>query len=376
MRHLHYKVTISDGVSSDILHNYGQTAPKISNGKVAESVNEIPAFDFTVYPDNPCYGDIEPLTTSIKVHDMDKDEELFSGRVLSVTQQMNSDGLIYKDIQCNGELGYLNDTVQEGGSVTSGTHTTSVMSGVLNNHNAESSIKFYNGNVEMGGFPLGVEYEWVSTFKALRYLYVECMGGEIRLRKTEDGTRYIDYAAKFENKSDTPILLGDNLQSLIVTKSATDLITRLYPLGGVMPNGRRLTVAASGQTQGADYIEEAELVEKYGIISGTVRFDDISGELENMPTLALRLWRKGVNYLQTKTIDMAQYTVSVLDLSVSDDNYSQFKLYGVHKLKNKLMDIDDEVRITGRVLNLDEPYRSKLTFGSKQTTLSGLLAKI
>lgn len=373
---MHYKVTISDGVSSDILHNYRQTAPKISNGKVAESINEIPAFDFRLYPDNPCYGDIEPFTTSIKAHDMDNDEELFEGRVLSVTQHMDVNGLIYKDVSCEGELGYLNDTMQEGGSVTSGVLTTSVMSGVLDNHNAASNFKFYSGNVELGGFPLGVEYEWVNTFEALQYLYVECMGGEIRLRKAEDGTRHIDYAKKFEEQSDTPIVLGDNLQSLSVTKSAVNLITRLYPLGGVMPNGRRLTVRPSGQTQGADYIEDAELIKKYGVISGTVMFDGISGELEDAPTLALRLWRKGTNHLQSQKVTIAQYTVSALDLSVSDDNYSQFKLYGVHKLKNKFMGIDDDVRITGRVLDLDALYWSKLTFGSKQTTLSGLLAKM
>lgn len=370
-----YKIILTNGSQSDILHNYSDNAPKITDGTIVESVNAVPSFSFTVYPNNPLYNDIVSYLSTIRVIDMDTDAELFCGRVITVSQYMTADGRIYKIVSCEGELGYLCDTVQDIGSVPSGTHTTSLISNIIYEHNSNNDNKFEVGSVELGGFPEGVDSDWQTTFDLLKYLYVDSMGGEIRMRKDDAGARLIDYAKRFEEPSDTIIAVSDNLQSLSVAYNNVGLITRLYPLGGVMDNGKRLTVAASGKTQGSPYIDNAKLIAKYGIICGTVIYDDIRGDASNITSLALRLWRRGMSYMDNLTVGEAQYSISALDLSVIDGSYDRLKLYGVYSLHNSLMNIFDSVRITGRTLYLDRPYLSKITIGSKQTALSELLAR-
>ncbi|MCB6617379.1 hypothetical protein, partial [Ruminococcus sp. 210702-SL.1.03] len=83
------------------------------------------------------------------------------------------------------------DSVQPEGEVSQGTINRSVLSDIIAEHNAQSSQKFALGNVEMAGFPEGSAYDWGVTFDVLRALFVDTLGGEIRLRKVGD-TRCID----------------------------------------------------------------------------------------------------------------------------------------------------------------------------------------
>lgn len=365
---MNYRVTITNGTQSEILHSFRPSDPKISQAKITEAVNEIPSFSCRLLPDNPAYNDLTAGVTTVELVNLDSTDTLFEGRCISVYDSMGIDGKMSKIATFEGELGYLCDSVQPEGSVSQGTINRGVLSDIIAEHNAQSSQKFALGNVEMAGFPEGSAYEWGGTFDTLRSLFADTLGGEIRLRKS-GGTRYIDYAAEFAIQKDMPIYCGGNMREITCTADTCGLITRLYPLGAVRPSiGKRLTISASGKTSGKEYIERADLVAKYGVRSG-VQIYDVYGDGDTVVRGATMLWRRGLNDLNAVAIGQRQYKISALDVSAG------YELYGVHRVVNKIMGIDEQLRIIGRTLDLDAPHNSTLTFGSKAATLSDAVAK-
>lgn len=365
---MNYRVTITNGSQSEILHSYRPRDPKISQAKITEAVNEIPSFSFRILPDNPAYNAVEAGVSTAVVTDLDRGATLFEGRCLSVSDGMSTAGLFAKTAVFEGELGYLCDSVQPEGEVSQGTINRGVLSDIIAEHNAQSSQKFALGNVEMAGFPEGSAYDWGVTFDTLRALFADTLGGEIRLRKS-GGTRYIDYAAEFATEKDMPIYCGGNMRDITCTADVSGLITRLYPLGAVRQStGTRLTIIPSGMAGGKSYIERADLVAKYGVRSGAATYD-VHGDGDTLVRGSTTLYRRGMNTLNAVAIGQRQYKISALDVSAG------YELYGVHRVVNKIMGIDEQLRIIGRTLDLDAPHNSTLTFGSKAATLSDAVAK-
>ena len=373
-----YKVTIKNGVVAAVIHDGSiPDGDRISGAKITEQVNAIPCFEFAINPDNPAFlSGIEQLTTKVTVKDLDTGNNIFIGRVLGITDSMAEDGRIYKAVTCEGELGYLCDTIQQPKELTSGTLSTSVLSDIIAAHNAiaDADRRFYVGNCEIVGLPEGCSYDWGNTFDTLRWIFVDCLGGEIRLRY-DGGKRYIDFAKQFGKTSDTQIRLSENMRSISRAKDIGGLITRLYPLGAVRANGARLNIEPSGLSGGKAYIEDADLVSKYGVICGIIIYDDIHGDAESLSTGAARLYRKAAADFGKITVQSWNYTISALDLSYIDVDYNRFELYDSYRAVNTLAGIDETIRVTGRTLDLSQPWLSELTFGERTTSLSTMISK-
>lgn len=373
-----YKVTIKNGAAAAVIHDGSiPDGDRISGAKITEQVNAIPCFEFTINPESPAFKNgINQLTTKVAARDLKENADIFIGRVLAITDSMGEDGSIQKSVTCEGELGYLCDTIQEPSAVTSGTLSTTMLTKIIKAHNdiAGSDKQFSVGTCELMGFPEGCDYDWGNTFDVLRWLFVDCLGGEIRLRY-EGSKRYIDFAKQFGDQSETEIRLSENMRSISRSKSVGGLITRLYPLGAIKSDGARLTIAPSGLSGGKAYIEDADLVSKYGVISSVMMYDDIKGEGESLQTAACRLYRKAAADFEKMTAQSWAYTVSALDLSYINAYYGSFKLYNSYRAVNPLADINEYIRVTGRTLSLDEPWLSELTFGERRTSLSSMISK-
>ncbi|MBS7398221.1 MAG: phage tail protein [Ruminiclostridium sp.] len=372
-----YRITVQNGSSATVIHDGSiPDGERVISARLTEQINAIPCFEFAINPDNPAFlSGIEQLTTKVTVKDLDTGNNIFIGRVLGITDSMAEDGRIYKAVTCEGELGYLCDTIQQPKELASGTLSTNVLANIIAAHNAiaDTDRRFYVGNCEIVGLPEGCGYDWGNTFDTLRWIFVDCLGGEIRLRY-DGGKRYIDFAKKFGKTSDTQIRLSENMRSISRSKDIGGLITRLYPLGAVMSGGERLDLVASGLSAGKTYIENAELVSKYGVICGIKFYDDIHGEGQTLHAGAVRLYRKAAADFERMTAQTWSYTVSALDLSYIN-NYTRFELYDSYRAVNTLAGIDETIRITGRTLDLMEPWLSELTFGERTTSLSTMISK-
>lgn len=358
-----HTVTITNGTEKTTIHS--DNLDRISGGKIVKAVNAVDSFTFTIYPDNAGYNKLKPLTTSVTVTDDSTGKDVFIGRVLKCPDSMDEQGLICKSATCEGRLGWLYDSVQpyiEYKMV--GIRT--VLSAFLSKHNSQVGA---DKRIELGQVTVTGEnnytysVNWVSTMDAISEQLVGKFGGEIQLRD-QDGKVYIDYLEHIGHGTDTKIELAVNLKTISREIDETSVITRLYPLGAKQTDSeKRLTIGSVNG--GKDYIEDSALVAKYGVISGTQTWDDV--------TQASILKTKATAFLKSANKTKKQYKITAVDLSTIDMNFEQFELGCWYRVVNLLMGIDEDLRIIGITINLDSPEQSELTFGDKFETMTGFM---
>ena len=358
-----HTVTITNGIEKTTIHS--DNLDRISGGKIVKAVNAVDSFTFTIYPDNAGYDKLKPLTTSVTVTDDSTGKDVFIGRVLKCPDSMGEQGLICKSVTCEGRLGWLYDSVQpyiEYKMV--GIRT--VLSAFLSKHNSQVGA---DKRIELGQVTVTAEnnytysVNWVSTMDAISEQLVGKFGGEIQLRD-QDRKVYIDYLEHIGHGTDTKIELAVNLKTISREIDETSVITRLYPLGAKQTDSeKRLTIGTVNG--GKDYIEDSALVAKYGVISGTQTWDDV--------TQASILKTKATAYLKNANKAKKQYKITAVDLTTIDMNIERFELGCWYRVVNPLMGIDEDLRIIGITINLDNPEQSELTFGDKFETMTGFM---
>lgn len=358
-----HTVTITNGVEKTTIHS--DNLDRISGGKIVKAVNAVDSFTFTIYPDNAGYNKLKPLTTSVTVTDNSTGKDIFIGRVLKCPDSMDEQGLICKSVTCEGRLGWLYDSVQPYAEYkVVGIRT--VLASFISKHNTQvgDDKHISVGQVTVTGennYTYSVN--WVSTMDAISEQLVGKFGGEIQLRD-QGGKVYIDYLEHIGHGTDTKIELAVNLKTISREVDETSVITRLYPLGAKLTDSeKRLTIGSVNG--GKDYIEDSALVAKYGVISGTQTWDDV--------TQASILKTKATTFLKSANKAKKQYKITAVDLSTIDMNFEQFELGCWYRVVNPLMGIDEDLRIIGITINLDSPEQSELTFGDKFETMTGFM---
>lgn len=356
-------VTITNGAENTIIHSDG--TDRISGGKIAKAINAVDSFSFTIYPNNAGYDLLKPLTTSVKVYDESTDKDIFIGRVLKCPDSMDERGLICRKVTCEGRLGWLYDSVQPYVEYKM-VGISTVLSSFLSKHNAQVGA---DKRIELGQVTVMASNNytytanWDKTMNVIADKLIGKFGGEIQLRD-KGGKVYLDYLENIGHGTDTTIELAVNLKTISREVDETAVITRLYPLGAKLTDSeKRLTIGAVNG--GKDYIEDSSLIAKYGVISGPQIWDDI--------TLASNLLSKGKEYLKSVNRAKVQYQITALDLSRIDRHIEQFELGCWYRVKNSLMGIDEDLRIVGISIDLDNPQASQLTFGDQFETLSGFM---
>ena len=358
-----FVVTITNGAENTIIHSDG--TDRISGGKIAKAINAVDSFSFTIYPNNAGYDLLKPLTTSVKVYDESTDKDIFIGRVLKCPDSMDERGLICRKVTCEGRLGWLYDSVQPYVEYKM-VGISTVLSSFLSKHNSQVGA---DKRIELGQVTVTASNNytytanWDKTMNVIADKLIGKFGGEIQLRD-KDGKVYLDYLENIGHGTDTTIELAVNLKTISREVDETAVITRLYPLGAKLTDSeKRLTIGAVNG--GKDYIEDSSLIAKYGVISGPQIWDDI--------TLASNLLSKGKEYLKSVNRAKVQYQITALDLSRIDRHIEQFELGCWYRVKNSLMGIDEDLRIVGISIDLDNPQASQLTFGDQFETLSGFM---
>lgn len=358
-----FVVTITNGAENTVIHSNG--TDRISGGKIAKAINTVDSFSFTIYPNNAGYDFLKPLTTAVKVYNENTGKDIFIGRVLKCPDSMDERGLICRKVTCEGRLGWLYDSVQPYVEYKM-VGISTVLSSFLSKHNAQVGA---DKRIELGQVTVTASNNytytanWDKTMNVIADKLIGKFGGEIQLRD-KDGKVYLDYLENIGHGTDTTIELAVNLKTISREVDETAVITRLYPLGAKLTDSeKRLTIGSVNG--GKDYIEDSSLVAKYGIISGTQIWDDV--------TLASNLLSKGKEYLKSVNRAKVQYQITALDLSRIDKRFEQFELGCWYRVKNSLMGIDEDLRIVGISIDLDNPQASQLTFGDRFETLSGFM---
>ena len=355
-----YEVKIINNKEETIINSVGasQYVPRIT-GSCKFGINTIDSFTFTIFPNNDGYNLIYPLKTLVEVKNLNTNNVEFEGRVLLQTPKMDSNGIIYKTVVCESYLGYLNDSVQSYETI-SGVSAEELFKKIINNHNSqvENSKKFIIGEIKIGTSSSDNEDRYLNyekTFDSVNKNLIERFGGELRVRKAGDNI-YIDYIKEIGEKKNTVIALANNLIAIEQEKDPSEIITRLIPVGAKLENSdERLTI--TNINGGINYVEDEEAIKEFGIIVDTVNFDDI--------TEAIELLNKAKSYLKENNKIKKKYKIDALDLSTIDLNFDSFEVGNTYRVINPLMNIDEELRIIEKTLDINSPQNSSLTFGDK-----------
>ena len=370
-----YIVKLINGVSETIIHG---NIEKITNGKIKEEINAIPSFSFSIYPNNAGYQLLTPFYTKVEVYDEKHQHIAFDGRVLVVEPSMDSSGLILKRVTCEGKLAYLNDTVQEYCSPKNWT-TKGLLQQILKVHNARvDTSKVINlGNVQAvdanDNIYVGIQYD--SSWKTLVEKLVKKSGGEFQFRNV-NGTLYLDYLKQTGEEKSTSIVLAKNMQSITQKIDSSSLITRLYPYGAKIKakdesgnekeTEERLSI--SSLNGGKPYVEDAEYLSRYGVVETAQFWDDVNS-LEILKS-------KGAAWLKENNRITVSYEIDAFDLSLIDVDSDELTVGNIYPVRNELLDIDEKLRVISRTIDVIEPHKTTLEFGSKKQTLTNMQTSI
>ena len=343
--------TIINAVSTSI------EAPRIT-GQCKLGINTIDSFSFVIFPNNKGYNLLNDLKTLIEIKNTKTNEIKFKGRILIQTPNMSSSGVLSKSVVCESELGYLMDSVQSYGEY----HNITVrgfLELIIDNHNKQvSDDKYFTvGIVDVidNNDSLYRYLGYDKTFNTIKDKLINKLGGELRIRY-ENGIRYLDYVQAIGDKKDTEIVLSKNLVTIEQERDPSEIITRLIPLGSKLEDSdERLTVASINN--GVNYIDDDEGISEFGIIGDTVVYDDV--------TVVENLLRKGQEYLKKNNKVKKKHKVTALDLSTIGLDVDSFEVGNSYRVINPLMNIDEDLRVIEKTLDINSPQSSSLSVGDK-----------
>lgn len=354
-----YEVKIINDSNETIINAVStrSEAPRIT-GQCKFGINTIDSFTFNILPNNEGYNLIKDLKTLVEVNNIKTNKNEFRGRVLIQTPKMNSSGLLTKSITCESELGYLMDSVQSYGEY----HDISVrrfLELIIDNHNKQVSEDKYftvgEVNVIDNNDSLYRYLSYDKTLNTIKDKLIDRLGGELRIRH-ENGVRYLDYIQAIGEKKDTEIVLARNLITIEQERDPSEIITRLVILGPKLEDSEeRLTVTSINN--GLNYIDDEEAIAEFGIIADTVTFDDVN--------IVENLLSKGKEYLKENNKIKKKHKLNALDLSLIGLDIDSFEVGNTYRIINPLMNIDEDLRVIEKTLDINSPQSSSLSIGDK-----------
>ena len=365
-----YEIKLNDTV---IHENSADSLKRLSAGVLAEDINQIPSFSFTIPPMNPLFSqELHDRTDTVTVTNTLTNEVEFEGHLLSSSSAMGADGKLCKKAVAEGHLGYLCDSIQMYHNYEN-TTPADFLTALLTAHNAQVTADGHPektislGLVDIQGNTNSKTTAYRTTLEEIQVNLIERLGGEIQIRRVNGGL-VLDYVQRIGVTCSTKIELAKNMKSLSVENDTSGVVTRLIPLG-YQPNpgdsAERLTI--SSVNDGKPYLDDVNGIAQYGIIAGTAIFDDIT-----QPT---DLKTAGQNYLANNNRVRRAYECQALDLSLLDTSEQAIRCGNSYTFVNSYMGINEELRLIGRTVDIYKPYVPTLRIGDKSAHITDIATR-
>lgn len=367
-----YTISAINGSSTATIHaNDPDSINRLSAGKFADEVNAIPGFNFNIPAFNPAYNDLHDRTTIISIHNDKTGEIDFEGPLIHSKEDVTSAGKVYKSCSCEGYLTYLNDSIQPYYHYED-TTIQDFLTAVLDYHNsvtpAEKHITL--GQCDFSGDNTNSKTtSYRNTLEEIKVNLIERVGGEIRIRKV-NGSLVLDFLHQYGVKSDTTVELAKNIYSLSVDTDTSNIVTRLVPLGAQINDETSERLTISEVNEGLPYLDDAAAIAKYGVIMGTVTFDDI--------TVALNLKQRGQEYLTNNNRVKKGYAAQVLDLSLLKDQLDSqlcIRTGNTYHFKHDIIGLDEDLRVMKCSVDIFKPYKPEVQIGDKAESITSIATR-
>ena len=414
------------------INTLGHTAcsdcSRISDKHLVKEVNKADNFTFTVYPGDPLFDLVYPGKCSyITAYDDIENDVAFRGRITSIEPESEGNSAS-KAISCEGPLGYLADSIVQGLYITTNnTYRSSSGSETINETNYDLRNFIYNAfSTAMGHnaqVPADLEFslQWdyagnsveeyndtkntickefhsfdgVTTLDALLELLDDIKWECYITYQMATPHFIIHFAPKFGMHVADPIVTGLNLKAMSESIDSNEIITRVFPMGGVGYDEKRLTLTSTSwpsanffstygpvdpnygapwfitRAQGRSsngayyngYIDNDKLIAKYGVHVGVKIFDDIvANDSSEVYSKRGILFQKASDYTSKLSDVEDEFDISAYDLYRAGYPLNALTLHNFYTIRDTQLDITVEARLTKQDLNYDNILDSEHTF--------------
>lgn len=359
-----------------VIHDpYSPRGNKIVHGEIKQAVNSIHELEFSIPLSHTMYQKMVQFKSIIEVVNLRDNEIEFVGRVLTMTNEMSTNGFVQK-VVCEDFLSYLHDSAQ--------------WFQKLPNKGAEDYLKiiFESANVQIEEYkritPRNITVQsrsdrpfryigYDSSWDTVRERIINNIGGYLTLR--EFNTRlYVDWTKDIGVTKESPIKLGQNIKSASREVDFDGLATIIVPIGADLqsqnqgqeedqsPDVTRAQLDIRSVNDGKMYLADEELIKEFGFIRKSV----IWTEIDNPSILLAR----GKQYLRNQKIALAKWTISAVERYLIDSRYSKFRIGNKHKIINAPLSGIETLQILEKKIDILNPQSVDLTIGSQSQSLS------
>ena len=322
--------------------------------------NNAGSFSFTIQNNHPSYDDIKRRKSIIKVYE--DDEIIFAGMVYEIEEDFYKNKKVY----CEGELSYLNDTIQRPAEYHDMT-VRGLLETYIENHNAqvepEKQFKLGMVTVKDPNNSIYCYTNMETTLSCIKDDLLDDFGGILRVRYMNN-EKYIDYITENDVRTNQQVIrLGENLINYTSNISSLDIATAIIPLGKRLEESpiesldMRLDIKSVNNN--LDYVSDSIAVSNFGWIYKTVVWDDV--------TDANTLKSKGEKYLTDSQFDNLIIEATALDMHLIDNNEMSIRLSDKIRIISKPHGLKDKYfRLTKQTINLNNPENNTITLGKEE----------
>ena len=322
--------------------------------------NNAGSFSFTIQNNHPSYDDIKRRKSIIKVYE--DDEIIFAGMVYEIEEDFYKNKKVY----CEGELSYLNDTIQRPAEYHDMT-VRGLLETYIENHNAqvepEKQFKLGMVTVKDPNDSIYCYTNMETTLSCIKDDLLDDLGGIIRVRYMNN-EKYIDYITEDDVRTNQQVIrLGENLINYTSNISSLDIATAIIPLGNRLEEspieGLDMRLDIKSVNNNLDYVSDSIAVSNFGWIYKTVVWDDV--------TDANTLKSKGEKYLTDSQFDNLVIEATALDMHLIDNNEMSIRLSDKIRIISKPHGLKDKYfRLTKQTINLNNPENNTITLGKEE----------
>ena len=148
-------------------------------------------------------------------------------------------------------------------------------------------------------------------------------------------------------------------------------MTRLFPLGAQLNDETSERLTISSVNNDCPYIDDVAAIAKYGVIMGTVTFDDI--------TVASNLLQRAQEYLANNNRVKKGYAAQVLDLSLLEPQLNNSQLCvragNTYHFKHSIIGLDENLRVMKCSVDIFKPYKPEVQIGDKAESITTIATR-
>lgn len=338
---------------------------KLIKPKLTLAVNQAGSLSFKLPPSNRGYDEEGVLNKQVLV--LKNGDALWYGRVMTESVDIWGN----RDIYCEGELSFLNDTHQPQGKWQN-MSIEGFLTQLINVHNSHvaASKQFRVGNVTVTDPDLTPEStiyrftNWETTWDCIQDKLLDRFGGYLQVRYVNN-VRYLDYLAAIPTVGGQNITFGKNLLDFTRNFDANDIKTVIVPFGSALDEeaveGLTAYLDVKSVNGGSPYVYNQSAVNEFGWVEEVVHWDDV--------TQPANLLRNAQNYLQDVQYEKMIIDLNAFDLNRIDPDIPSLECGELVYVQSDVHNLHRNFLVSKVVLQLDDPGQDEYVLGAESKTV-------